>query len=267
MKKKIVLIDSGVGGLFILKECEKIISGYEFIYIADSFNAPYGNKKKSSLKKIAESVVWEAIKKFDPEMVIIACNTLTVNAISFLRQRFKGVKIVGVEPAIKKAKIYGGDTIVLSTPATQKNFKFLERKINKKLKAEYKKEGLEYQSQDKVFWVADESLATLIEQNFENIENIKPHLENILLKEKYGDAENLVLGCTHYLAVKKNIQEIFQDINIFDGSVAVATRAKSLLAFKNKPLKNKTKIKFLSTSGNKKYEENLKKYYNLIKNN
>lgn len=264
MKKKIVFIDSGVGGLFVLKECEKAVSGYDFVYLADDFNAPYGNKGRRALKKVALEVVLQAVERFAPEMIVVACNTLTVNTISVLRRRYKNIKFVGVEPAIKTAKIYGGDTVVLATPATQKNYKVLERKIDQEIKSDYKKQGLKYVNQGKMFWVADENLAGLVEQNFENLDQIKPHLESLLFKEKYKAVENIVLGCTHYLALKPMLKNLFPETNILDASVAVATRAKSILG-KNKSVKKVSKIKFIALSGNKNYERKLEKFYNLIK--
>lgn len=267
MKKRIVVIDSGIGGLFVLREIAKIIFGYEFVYIADTLNAPYGNKNKVTLKKVAEELVEKAIKKYSPEMIVIACNTLTVNAIKSLRKKFKEVTFVGVEPAIKQAKIYGGNTVVLSTPATQKNFKFLERKINKQLKKEFHEDGIKYQNDDKIFWVSDALLASKIEEEFENLDVVVPYLKSKLLRYKDLNIDNLVLGCTHYLAIKKQLKNLFGDISVFDGSLAVATRAKSLLKGNNKNLKSKEQIKFVSTNKNKKYENNLKKYYFLIKNN
>lgn len=267
MKKRIVVVDSGLGGLFVLKECEKIIGGYDFIYVADTFNAPYGSKGKQELKKIAEGMVGELIKKYNPEMVILACNTLTVNTINFLRQKFRSVVFVGVEPAIKQAKIYGGDTVVLATPATQKKFKILERKVERELKKEYRLSGLRYQNDDKVFLIADVALASIIESNFENLDNILPYIKKLFASQKFVKAQNLVLGCTHYLAIKKQLNLIVPNATIFDCSMAVAAHAKSLLIKKQRLMKNKTNIKFVSTDGNKNYIKKLEKYYNLIKNN
>lgn len=267
MKKRIVVIDSGIGGLFVLREMDKIILGYDFVYMADNIHAPYGNKSKALLKKISEEVVCGAIKKYSPEMIVVACNTLTVNAINFLRNKFKDVVFVGVEPAIKQAKIYGGNTIVLSTPSTQKNFKFLEKKINKQLQKEYHEEGVKYKGEDKIFWIADALLANKIEENFENLDVVVPYLESNLLSYKDCNIDNLVLGCTHYLALKKQLKNLFGDVSIFDGSLAVATRAKSLLKANKENKKNNKQIKFICTNRDKEYENKLKKYYNLIKNN
>ena len=267
MKKRIVVIDSGIGGLFVLSELDKIILGYEFVYIADNLYSPYGNKSKVALKKIGVEVVENAIKKFAPEMIVVACNTLTVNAIKTLRKKFKEIVFVGVEPAIKQAKIYGGNTVVLSTPATQKKFKFLEKKINKQLKTEYHEEGLKYKNDDKLFWLADACLAAKIEDNFENLDVVVPYLKSKLLKYKDFNIENLVLGCTHYLALKPILKKQFSGLSVFDGALSVATHAKSLLKENNKKLKNKKQIKFICTNKNKEYENKLKKYYNLIKNN
>ena len=265
MKKKIVVIDSGLGGLFVLKELEKVIVGYEFIYIADTLNAPYGTKNRVCLKKIAEEIVFNAIRDYSPEMIVVACNTLTVNAIKFLRKRFTKTTFVGVEPAIKQAKIYGGNTIVLSTPATQKNFQVLERKINNKLKKEYRKEGLYYKNDEKIFWIKDNLLASKIETDFENLESLTPYLKCKLEKFNSIKIENFVLGCTHYIAIKENIKNLFRDACIFDGALAVATRAKSLLKVEENQSTNNSEIKFVSTDKSKEYEKKLKKYYILIK--
>lgn len=240
-KKNIVFIDSGIGGLYILKECIKLIPNYNFVYVADTENFPYGSKSRKELIKIADNLVSELDEKFDPEIFVLACNTLTVNAIQFLRNKYNK-KFVGIEPALKTAKIYGGDTIIFATRSTLKHYSKLNKKCIKQIKKEYKQKKLRFSNNDKFFKVFVADLPLKIEQSCNDLKVLMAVLTNTFDKPEFKNVSNLVLGCTHFIAIKKLLQQILgEDVQIFDGAKPVAKRIFSLIESKNNQSSTKKK--------------------------
>ena len=240
-KKRIVFVDSGSGGLHIMAKVQKLMSHYELIYIADTFNAPYGNKSRGKLLQISRSLVEYITSHYNPEIIVLACNTLTMNTISRLREEFFRTKFVGVEPALKQARIYGGDTIVFATKATLKNYKQLNKKITAELKSQYEENNLEYVDDDKVFRLKSKECAALVDKYLEDLSRLKPYLENLFSKPKYKNVENIVLGCTHFVAIKEEINDIFERVRFFDGTTGVANRIRDIARFP-KPRKSSNEI-------------------------
>ena len=240
-KKRIVFVDSGSGGLHIMAKVQKLMPHYELIYIADTFNAPYGNKSRGKLLQISRSLVEYITSHYNPEIIVLACNTLTMNTISRLREEFFRTKFVGVEPALKQARIYGGDTIVFATKSTLKNYKQLNKKITAELRSQYEENNLEYVDDDKVFRLKSKECAALVDKYLEDLSRLKPYLENLFSKPKYKNVENIVLGCTHFVAIKEEINDIFERVRFFDGTTGVANRIRDIARFP-KPRKSSNEI-------------------------
>ena len=95
------IFDSGVGGLSILKEINKILPNENTIYLADNKNCPYGNQDTSEIIKVSLKNTSSLIK-MNCKMVVLACNTATTNAVNEIRKSFT-IPIIGIEPAIKPA--------------------------------------------------------------------------------------------------------------------------------------------------------------------
>ena len=200
----IVVVDSGLGGLNVLNECKKLLPNVNFVYIADKQNAPYGNKSKRKLLKIAFNLVDYIISKYNPKIIVIACNTMTAVTIKFLREKYKNINFVGTEPAIKPAlKKYNKKEILLfATKNTNKYYKNI-RKIQIK------------------------NLPKIIDENINNLNIINPTLKKHFCKNKYKNIKAIVLGCTHYIYLKENLKLIFgEKIEFFDNTYGVANRVK-----------------------------------------
>ncbi len=114
---KIVVFDSGMGSLSIIKSIQKVTKA-EIIYFADQKNYPYGKKSKSELKKIIQTTIRKIKQKFEPDMIIIASNTPSI-----LFSEFLNGDIIGVLPPVKLAsKISKTKNIaILATSATIKS--------------------------------------------------------------------------------------------------------------------------------------------------
>lgn len=99
--KPIGIFDSGIGGTSIWAAIHQLLPNEKTIYLADSKNAPYGQKSKAEIIALSIKNV-EFLLKMDCKLIVVACNTATTNAIQELRAKYE-VPFIGIEPAIKPA--------------------------------------------------------------------------------------------------------------------------------------------------------------------
>lgn len=125
MKKNIGIFDSGIGGVTVLKEIIKILPDEDYIYYSDSKNNPYGDKSEKEIKQICDKIVNFLINK-KCKVIVIACNTATAKAVSYLRERYKDIPIIAIEPAYKMVydHSYEEYTLVMATKGTIESEKF-----------------------------------------------------------------------------------------------------------------------------------------------
>lgn len=214
MNKKIGLLDSGIGGTTILKELQKSLPKEDYIYYADSKNNPYGEKTEQEIYTIVKDITEFLIKK-DCKLVVLACNTATTRCMKKIKKDFPNMLFVGTVPAIKVASDHNyKNTLVLATPAT------IDSERTQELIQENKKED------QNIILMPCEGLAAAIETN----DTTK--ITKILTKIKESvpnDIDSIVLGCTHYPLIKKEIQKVFPTSILLDSSIGVAKEVKRLL--------------------------------------
>ena len=102
--RPIGFMDSGVGGISVLKEAVKVLPREDFIYYGDSANAPYGTKSSKEIKELTFKAV-DVLMGYDIKALVVACNTATSSAIRDLRVKFPEMPIIGIEPAVKPAVV------------------------------------------------------------------------------------------------------------------------------------------------------------------
>jgi glutamate racemase len=216
-KKSIGIFDSGVGGLSIARAIKHILPDENLVYFADIEFSPYGNKPKNLINRRAEDIVNFLINQ-DCKIVVMACNTATVNAISNLRSKFS-IPIIGVEPAIKPAALQS-KTGVIGVLATEQtldsiSFQVLKSKYDQKVTIETKAcpkfvslvESLEH----------DNNLA---------LEVTEQYLRPLLSK----GCDQIVLGCTHFSFLRSTIESVVgNEANIIDTATPVAMEVKRQL--------------------------------------
>lgn len=216
-KASIGIFDSGVGGTSIWKEIHALLPHENTIYLADSANAPYGNKT-------AEEIVAFSIKNTEYliaqgcKIVVVACNTATTNAISILREKFD-ISFIGIEPAIKPA--------ALST--TTKSIGILATKGTLSSKLFYQTSSL-FANDINIVEVIGEGLVPLIEagalESVELKQLLSIHLEPIIAAK----CDYLVLGCSHYPYLIPLLQELLPPtVTIIDSGIAVAKQTENVL--------------------------------------
>lgn len=211
------VFDSGIGGTSIWKEVVTLLPKESTIYLADSSHAPYGNKTKEEIIALCIKNT-EKLIDLGAKIVVVACNTATTNAISYLRQHYP-VPFIGIEPAIKPAALQ----------STRKSVGILATKgtLNSAL---FHTTSEKYAQNIKVVEIIGEGLVPLIEQG--NLEN--PALINLL--EKYlapmitAQIDYLVLGCSHYPYLTPLLKKILpKHVTIIDSGEAVARQTEHIL--------------------------------------
>lgn len=214
MSRCIGVFDSGIGGFSILEKLKEIMPDEEYIYYKDSDNCPYGSKSDEELFSITSNICDYLVNK-GCKIIVIACNTATTKCIRKLRERFSDTIFVGTEPAIKVACDRGFKNIlVLATPAT------IGSDSVKRLVDNNKKD---YQN---IFLVSCDGLARAIEDG--NNDLVTKILKDTITEYKDKEIDAIVLGCTHYTFIKKEISEII-DAEFIDGSLGVAKQVKRML--------------------------------------
>lgn len=176
-KGNIGIFDSGIGGVTVLREIINILPNENYIYYSDSINNPYGDKKQEEIIEICDKIVQNLLKK-NCKAIVIACNTASAVAAKHLREKYKEIPIIAIEPAYKMVYDYAYDnpTLVMATKGTIESEKFniLYNKYDN-----HKTELLECVG-----------LADVIEEG--NEEKIKNYLKENLGKYK-GKVQNVVL--------------------------------------------------------------------------
>ena len=215
--KKVLLIDSGLGGANILARCLNEVPCCDYLLFCDNKNLPYGNKSKQDLLKITIDNLEKIRSFFDFDIVIFACNTLTATVIEECREIYRDTVFIGTEPAILPAlrKFEEKDVCVLATKTTIEN-----NLLCKKYK------NIMYKSID--------NLAAAIDENIDNLSVLKPYLENELAKI---DKKAVVLGCTHYTSITPILKEILPTVEFFSSEDGVSRRLRSFVDEKEENFK------------------------------
>lgn len=211
------VFDSGVGGLSVLIELQKLMPRESFIFLADQTHVPYGEKSPDELRKLTHNICGFLVKN-RAKLIVVACNTATCYAIDFLRSEFE-VPFVGTVPAVKPAvgkttrKLIG----IISTPATSKSDSL------SKLIAEHAKKV-------QVINIGCAGLENAVEKGDVHSKEVHRLLIRYLRPIKQAEADAIVLGCTHYPFLKAFIRKYLgPNVRILDSGRAVARRTASLL--------------------------------------
>ena len=211
------IFDSGLGGLSILKEISNRLPNEELIYLADSDNAPYGEKPKEHIIEISRKNTEFLISK-NCKLIVVACNTATTNAISILRNNYN-IPFIGIEPAIKPAALNSKNACigVLATKGTLSSDLFAE--TTKK-----------FTSHTKVIEVEGKGIVEAIESNASNTIGFEQLLKNQLKPFVEAKIDTLVLGCSHYPFIVPQIRKcLVNEVIIIDSGFAVARQTDRIL--------------------------------------
>lgn len=225
------VFDSGVGGSSIWQEIYKLLPFENIIYLADSKNAPYGNKSSEEITALSIKNV-EKLLEVGCKIIVVACNTATTNSITTLRENYD-VPIIGIEPAIKPAalKTTSKSIGILATKGTLSS-------------ALFSRTTSEFTKDISVIEIIGEGLVPLIEAG--NLDS--PEMISLLKKHTKpmidANIDYLVLGCSHYPYIIPQLKKILpENVKIIDSGEAVARQTKTVLQSLNLLREENTKPK------------------------
>lgn len=210
------VFDSGIGGTSIWNAIHDLLPNEQTIYLADSKNAPYGQKSKKEIIDLSKKNV-DFLLDQNCKLIVIACNTATTNAIEELRAYYD-VPFIGIEPAIKPAALNSKtQTIgILATKGTLNSALF-----NK---------TTEMFRHTKIIEQVGYGLVQLIEEGNLNSPEMTELLNSYLKPMIVSNIDYLVLGCSHYPYLIPQIKKILPShIQIIDSGEAVARQTKKVL--------------------------------------
>ena len=202
---KIGVFDTGTGGELVAKRLKKLLPQHSYITAIDREHAPYGNRSSEEIITLTDTAIQPLLSC---SIIILACNTATTIAIQPLRQRYSDVRFIGFEPMIKPAATLtkSRHITLLATNATKHSQRL------RALISEYAT-GVRIDTPDTRAW------AQMIDQGL---------ADDIVLDEVSASVADgsdvIVLGCTHYLALKMRLQRLFPQCRILEPTAIIAKR-------------------------------------------
>jgi glutamate racemase len=220
----LLVFDSGVGGLTVLREARVLMPDRRFIYVADDAAFPYGAWEEPALEEHIIGVFAGLLERFRPVLSIIACNTASTLVISALRRVFPGETFVGTVPAIKPAaeRTRSGLVSVLATPGT--------------VKRQYTRDLIhQWATKCHVRLVGSDRLAALAEtymrDGFVDEEAVRVEIAPCFVELEGRRTDIVVLACTHYPFLVNRMRKTAPwPVDWIDPAEAIARRALSLLS-------------------------------------
>ncbi len=215
----ILIFDTGIGGLTVLREARVLMPAHRFVYVADDAAFPYGAWAEPELLERMTGLFGELIDSYEPAMIVIACNTASTLAIDHLRGIYPDEVFVGTVPAIKPAaeRTRSGLVSVLATPGTVKR-QYTRDLISK------------WATKCHVRLVGSENLATLAEtymrHGLVDEEKVRAEIEPCFVEMDGRRTDIVVLACTHYPFLVNRMRKMAPwPVDWIDTSEAIARRA------------------------------------------
>ncbi|TWC51750.1 glutamate racemase [Pseudomonas sp. SJZ080] len=213
------VFDSGVGGLSVLAEIQRLLPNETLLYVADCGNIPYGEKTPEFIQQRC-SVMADFFQQQGAKALVLACNTATVAGVADLRRDYPEWPIVGMEPAVKPAAAAtrSGVVGVLATTGTLQSAKFaalLDR----------------FATDVRVITQPCPGLVELIENGDLHSPALRELLARYVGPLLAAGCDTIILGCTHYPFLKPLLKQMIpEDISLIDTGAAVARQLQRLLA-------------------------------------
>lgn len=207
--RPIGFFDSGLGGLTCISSLMKALPNERIIYFGDTARTPYGSKSPETIKHFSMEIA-DFLVKNDVKMIVIACNTVSATCLDDLREKYPAIPVLGIiSPASHE---------VANVCGPENHIGIIGTKVTIRSSA-YEKKILSYKSGLDISSVACPVFVPLIEEGI--IENeimdlsIRYYLDHFL---SYNKIDTLVLGCTHYPLIQKNIRRIYPELRIINPS-------------------------------------------------
>lgn len=201
----IAVMDSGVGGLCVLREIRRLLPREELLYFGDSANAPYGERDREELCPLILAHAQRLLR--EAKALVLACNTATALVAEQLRALYPDVPIIGMEPALKPAVSVKENprVLVLATEVTLREGRFAAL-VKKYAKVAH------------VVPICAPGIVRMVEEGAQSSPRMRAYLQELLAPYLLETVDAVVLGCTHFPFAKDAISHtVGGDIPIFDG--------------------------------------------------
>lgn len=221
MNAPIGIFDSGIGGLTVANAISQLLPEEQLIYFGDTAHLPYGDKSKELIRYYSTKITEFLLKEKGCKAIVIACNTASSAAYEQLRDKYKGlVPIISVIDPIVEA-IAEDSTIknvgLIATRATISSGVYQEKLKRRKAEAN-------------CYALATPMLVPMIEEGFHNNNISHALIYNYLEDPSLANIDALILGCTHYIIIRNEIDEFYKGkVKLFDSTAIVANKLKNIL--------------------------------------
>lgn len=222
--RPIGVFDSGVGGLTVAKAIRDLMPNENILYFGDSKHLPYGDKSKSTIIEFSENIT-RFLLESQCKMIVVACNTASSNALREIKKLASEHKVPVIDvinPVVEHvAYSFHQKTGVIATKATVKA-------------GFYKKKIRRLNNQIKVAELATPLLVPVIEESLINSNVSRAVIENYLSHPRLQEIDSIILGCTHYPLIEKEVDQYFSGrVKIINSPKIVAHKVKAHLVQKN----------------------------------
>lgn len=251
MNKPIGIIDSGIGGLTVLKQIKEDLPLEDYIYVADSKNAPYGPQSPEHVKTYVFRIV-DFLISHDVKLIVVACNTATAAAINDVRQKYS-IPVVGLEPAVKPAALHT-KTKNIGVLATEGTFRGNH----------FQTTASKYKDYVDIHLQVARGLVELAEDGIFEGEQVDKLLIKYISPLLLKNIDFLVLGCTHYPYFYDSIKKITgNNVEVIDSAKPVSIRVKDLLMINHmlRTENNNPQLKFFTTGNDFSFQKALTKLF------
>lgn len=207
----VAVFDSGIGGLTVVSALRRELPGENIVYLGDTARVPYGGKSRATIERYSEEIA-TLLTGEGAKMIVVACNTASALALPRLRELLdvpvEGVIDPGVEAALSATR--SGHVAIVGTKATIGSGAYAD--------------ALRAARPDiRVTSVACPLLVPLVEEGLFEDAVTDAVLERYLATIRAGDADALVLGCTHYPLLASAIARVAgPGINLVDSAANCA---------------------------------------------
>lgn len=218
-RRPVVVFDSGVGGISVLREMVRLMPNEDFLYFGDSHNAPYGIRTLEDVRSLTIGHISRMIGE-GAKAVALACNTATSAAVNDLRAMYPDMPVIGIEPALKPAALSGGhpNVVVMATPMTLREQKFhalMER----------------FEDTADIYSLPCPDLVEFVESGVLDGPEVEAYLRQRFATLGGVCIDCVVLGCTHFPFARKAIQRVAgSQAKLFDGGEGTARQMRRRLA-------------------------------------
>jgi glutamate racemase len=227
------IFDSGIGGLTVAKAIQKVLPNESFIYFGDTAHLPYGDKSPDSIRAYSKRIS-ELLVEHKCKAIVIACNTASAHAyktvVKSIPSHIPVINVVDPVAAYTASHYTKGKVGVIGTKGTIHSL-----------------------------------LASMIEEGYYNNKISQSIIDSYLSKSSFKGIEALILGCTHYPLIKKEVEKFYQQkIEIIDSASVVAQYVSDVLKKKDilNTSKRKPKYSFWVSDYTESFEKSTAIFFN-----